>query len=86
MSEPRSKRITFSVTPEMYDRIAAEAALSGVSINAWIAVTLGTLVRNTSESRERVIAAAEVAFAEAIASGEAMVGEMMKVTAGDDEP
>lgn len=47
----RSKRLSISVRPEVYDRIAHAAELVGLSINAWAAYTLGQASR-THEALE----------------------------------
>lgn len=82
MAKARSKRITFSVTPEIYDEIIAAAEYAGVSVNAWIAVKVGGTARLENAARNQMMAQGLAVVSQAMAEAAQM--EIGDSEEGDD--
>lgn len=61
----RGNRITFTVNDEIYEAIKEAAAYSGVSMNAYCAVTVGRTARVELDSRRAMMTAAQNAIGSA---------------------
>lgn len=61
----RGNRITFTVNDEIYEAIKEAAAYSGVSLNAYCAVTVGRTARVELDSRRAMMVAAQNAIGSA---------------------
>lgn len=81
-TEIRSKRISVALRPEVYERVKAAADDVGLSVNAWVAYTIGSAAMSHAALREKMTDGMVALMREAVTEAEtngvlaaALVGE-----------
>jgi len=83
-NEKRSRRVSVQLRPEVYDRVKAAADDVGLSVNAWIAYTLGSAAMSHAALREKMTDGMVALMREAVTEAETNGVLAHALLAGDE--